>query len=73
MEEYTNQEIGCKFYLIEYEYLEENYYSVGSHCADMQFNLTDCSGNSICENQESAWCVAFFEHSTDNGIVAISK
>lgn len=65
--------INCEFYLEQYEFLGDQYYSLGSHCADVEFNLTDCNGLTKCENSDSAWCENFFEHATNNGIVAISK
>lgn len=73
MRRYNGGPIACKFYLEQYELHGEQYYSIGSHCADVLFNLTDCNGVSRCEDSQATWCIEFFEHAIRNGIVAVGR
>lgn len=70
---YTNQEIECKFYVEMYVYLENQYFHIDSHCADVAFNFQNCSGTSICTEEESEFCQAFLDHAEYKGIVGVSE
>jgi len=71
---YTGQEIGCEFFLELYRFRNENYFLLGSHCADIDSFPFDCDGNRLCDgNGNRSKCNRFYENSTNLGIVGISK
>lgn len=50
MSPYSNQEIGCKTFLILFEFDNKQYFLETNNCADMSRPILDCAGNDVCEN-----------------------
>jgi len=44
MIEYTEQELGCNFFLEMYDYNGDQYFVRNNHCADIAFLVTGCEG-----------------------------
>lgn len=73
MTAYDGQEIECEFFLELYHYDDRQFFLLGSHCADIISYPTDCEGNKLCENSESAICKKFYNNSERIGIVGIGE
>jgi hypothetical protein len=71
MVSYKGGEIGCKKFVSLYEYQKKQYYVLGSHCADVASNPTDCSGITLCESGNEKVCNDFFANAKHMGIVGI--
>ncbi len=70
---YNGQEIGCKFFLELYHYQDNDFFLLGSHCADMTSYPIDCEGNVLCEDLEDTICMDFYLNSERIGIIGIDK
>ncbi|MCV9385066.1 hypothetical protein [Reichenbachiella ulvae] len=68
---YDDQEISCQFFMVQYLYLNKQYYLLGNHCADMVVYPTDCDGNQLCLNQNET--CDFYEKAELIGIVGIRE
>ncbi len=75
MVKYEEQEIGCEFFLELYIFRNKQYFQLGSHCADIVFNPTDCDGNNICGNKGRLNCSSrrYYKKRVRIGIVGISE
>jgi hypothetical protein len=71
MVSYKGEEIGCKKFVSLYEYQNKQYYVLGSHCAEIASNPTDCSGNALCDSGNEKVCNDFFANAKHIGIVGI--
>ena len=47
---YSGQDLGCSFFLAEYQYEGQSYFMLGNHCADVTTPPFDCANNPLCEN-----------------------
>lgn len=74
MIEYTDQEIGCSFFLELYHYKNKEYFLLGSHCADVAGDPVDCEGNGLCGEDGSAFqCERFDDNAELIRIVGIQE
>jgi hypothetical protein len=71
MVSYKGEEIGCKKFVSLYEYQKKQYYVLGSHCADVASNPTDCNGITLCGSDNNKVCNDFFANAKHIGIVGI--
>jgi hypothetical protein len=70
---YDGQEIGCNFFLMLYNYEGEQYFLLGSNCADMISYPVDCNGNNLCDSYNSSNCNDFFDNAEFIKIIAIGE
>lgn len=73
MEAYSEQEIGCRFFLELYHYQNQEYFLLGSHCADIESLPIDCGTDILCDSLDDAICIDFFEKAIYKGIVGVRK
>ena len=73
MVKYEGQELGCRSFLVLYEFNEQQYFLWNNHCTDSVSYPFNCNGESLCENGESSECSSFYKTAKYVGIVGISE
>ncbi len=73
MVHFSEQEIDCKMFLQLFHHENKQFFKFGGHCVDMISYPFDCDGNTLCENEQDAACIAFENNADFIKIVGISE
>ena len=70
---YTGQDLGCKLYTRLFELDGQQYFQLGSACADMFAMPVDCAGNPYCSSIDSPELIYFSQHAVVLNIIGFQE